>query len=294
MRLHRIATGAILGLMACTLNLSGLRPPKPEIKVVPSFFCQGEPVEVRWALSGIDRDRSFCAAPDGGVSPRTQCTSDAACSGGASCIDGLCVLPGIDPSTVDFGAGCYAPVAGSITEAPNSGGHLTPFTTQSGRLTFGPRGTTNYGAVLRGSGGVRSTTRHAATLVPPAGQPPLVRVVEFQAACSNTSGSITLDFADLAPDTITGSPRTRIVRVTNPGSTALSVLTRYSDRGPVMIDGGMTTTGLNGTIPQVWTVTPVASGDGDPVRCVNGRLQGTGGAVLAPLVLSLELSCAGP
>lgn len=290
---HRFAITAFFALVACTLPLSGLRPAAPEIKVVPSFFCQGDPVEVRWDLRFIDRDRSFCAAPDGGVSPRTSCTSDAACSGSASCVDGLCILPGIDRGTIDFGAGCYASVAGSITEAPDSGGHLTPFTTQSGRLSFRPRRTTQYGAVLRGSDGVRSTTRHPATLVPPEGQPALSHSVSFQPNCGNPSGAVTLDFSDLAPDTITGSPSTRIVRVTNPGGQTVSVETRFDSRGPVVIGGGMTTTALNGTIPQVWTVTPIA-GPGGEVVCRGGALRGADGTALPPMTLVLDLSCTTP
>lgn len=277
MRKLLIACAVVVIVVACKkLALTGIGT--TEVRVTPNFICSGDPVTVRWNVSSGERDRSFCSFPDGGLTTRTTCSSDRDCPSGTSCIDGLCVMGGIDTNEVDFGGGCIENTTSTINFLP---GRVSPISVmgQAGARRVALDVDTDITVVTRGSrsGLLPTQPPKRVTVVPAEDAAPLVQTLSFGTpSCRAPGDPLSLDLTLETPQKTVGSEDVSVVSVQNLSPYAVVVQTRDPSRGSVRLASGARTPVLTGPTGRVWTVSPVLTPPLDPAVC---GTDGTGGPV---------------
>lgn len=290
----RIALALVVFVSACTLDRSGTGPAPFDFIAEPNLICAGDDVSLAWDIAGLNRDRAFCSAPDGGYASRTSCSADSECASGGRCYDGLCVRPGVDLRDVDFGDGCVEPTTITITASPGRGGiPVSAAPRDSGSVTVNPLVDTAYSGIVTTPRGTRpARTRNVAIVPAEFSGPPLERTVSFGSPACNAPGTpLTVDFEKIVPDPVIGSSRVSIRSVQNSSGYPVTVLTNDPVRGPVALEAGEATMALNGVTGRIWSVAPIIDpGDGPAVPGANDcSVAGT--TQLPPAVLTLSLTC---
>ncbi len=290
-------------LSSCFINRTGSGTPLTiELSAIPNYICSGDDVVLSWNVSGVSRSASFCSNPDGGISPRTNCSDDGDCPVGARCVDGLCVLSSLssaDLSEVDFGSGCLETTSVTITAIPGRGGVTVSADPRiSGSVTVNPLTSTTYSAIVTALTRMPSDPSiKSVTVVPVEGEGlPFEKPINFGSPlCSDPLLPLSINLEELEPEPIIGSEHVQIISVRNDSPYDVMVETRTPSRGPVFIGSGMVepTGALNGVTGRDWILSPILDEDSIPSDedCERGTTSGGSEVVIPPAVLTISLVC---
>lgn len=283
---------SLVMLAGCAVGPSGL-PAPIDAAADANYTCRGAERTLSWTVQTLDRDRAYCAAPDGGYPERQECTLTEECGGAGSCIDGLCVMPGVDPEEIDRGDGCYEDVSVRIAGLAVDGTTtvVAEGRGRTGRVTVAPEQSTTYVITSQSASGVRERRTVAVKVVPDASEipPPFEEPLAFQPPnCQPFNAPLTKDLARIFPTPLIGGSGVAIRQVTNASRYEIVVGTDDPIRGPVTMRPDEMTEELNGVLKGEWTVEPAA-----PVLSPTppGDCTVAGGEPAEPVTLVLELVC---
>ena len=292
----RLTLARALGLLAaCAVDPSGLPGPTIRLAADANYTCRGAERTLSWEVTGIGRGREFCSAPDGGYAERRLCTVSSECGGTGSCIDGLCVMPGIPPGEIDRGEGCWEDVSVRVAGLGEDGTAtvVAEDRGRTGSVTVRPERSTTYVVTARSASGATSRRTIAVKVVPDESEvpPPFEEPLVFQPPnCQPFVDPIIQELARVHPTPLIGGDGGAIRRVTNSSPYEVVAATDAPRRGPVTLRPAEITEALNGALEGTWQVEPAVPRRA-PIPAPDCTVAGAEPA--EPVTLVLELVCLG-
>jgi len=289
MKILLVCTIFCLFNVGCALNTSAIAPPaRPEFEVRPNLICAGETVHIRWDLRDADQRLENCARPHGGYDSRQVCISSADCPTDGSCIDGICVRSGINPSEVGGASGCLPHSALTVSANPPASPDpiVNEDTAKLGEQTTVVDTTTTFTADYAQVGPLyRTAISETVYVTPPEPSRPHILVFPFE-GCSGAAYSWSP--ANLSAINVFPSDQIEIVNIVNSSHQRIMLSRNDPDVPDVPLEVGASTTAFNGVAKGVWMARP----DPAPIMPPGGCGELSGATEPAPLAIIVELACA--